>query len=368
MKEYELRKRCKVVCRGLVFLSVLMISGCLTVQKEELCRANPMPMPPWIYGAAEVDGFYVGIGQAQPNKDGFLAQKELARKKALAQLVESIGVTVTSELSQSITQKTNENGKTRVETLSKSELQVVSNLTLSEVEEAGSWIDPSTCIFSVRLKVKKEVADALVALKQAKALYQRVFDDPSATPAQKKRWLFKALAGVEHVDAALLPSKLASINELKYQIKETLSLLIERSEERRVWLLSANPEIRETLLASCQDFSESRGDTFLDTPCSTQHLCLRLAREYVANEVVWVKARGEMATHSLGLKQARLKVRASIFKTKTGVLVHTFSDSAQVMTFHAERVSWGALLASVLSRHMVKRSSARSACDAMYFK
>ncbi|BCS94706.1 hypothetical protein DSLASN_03380 [Desulfoluna limicola] len=296
------------------------------------------------------DGYYVGVGQAEPMDGNLFLQRQLARRRALDQLIQSIQVTVESSMELMESQQGSAGGDTSAIRTATRRLRVASDLTVNEVTNAGIYQDPVTCILWVRLKVRRDLADNLVALKQATILHQLSVDETEATPAQKLRWINEALVRLSDVDFSALPKDAGNKQHLT-ELFENRKVELEANGGRKtVWFLAAPSEIRKPLTSTFRSLADTYGATYIGTPCIAVHDCLSQAREYAGKHLVWIKADGNTSSGALGMHQGTLRLGIARFDVETGSLLSTHSEEGQVFAFDEGSIDWAGLAEQLLAK------------------
>jgi len=332
-----------------------VLSGCLEFAKKPQCAVDVSPVPTWVYHVENFDGYYVGVGQAEPMDGNLFLQRQLARKRALDQLIQSIQVTVESSMELTESQEGSAGGNTSASRTATRRLRVASHLTVNEVTHAGIYHDPATCILWVRLKIRRDLADNLVALKQATILHQLSVDETDATPAQKLRWIDDALVRLKDVDFTVLPKDAGNKNHLTELFVKRKSELETNGVRKTVWFLSAPPGLRKPLASTLRSFADTLGTTYIDTPCIAVHDCLSQAREYTGKHLVWIKADGSTSSGSLGMHQGTLRLGIARFDVESGSLLSTGSEEGQIFAFDEEGIDWAELTEELLSKEGMEK-------------
>lgn len=340
---------------GVAMLLMLVFSGCMGVAKRPQCASDVSPLPYWVHHVEMLDGYYVGIGQAEPAYDGNFYQKQLARNRAFGQLIQTIQVTVESSMELTESQETKENGDTSASRSATRHLRVASRLYLNEVTNAGTYLDPSTCILWVRLKIRRELADNLIALKQAKSLYQMTLDETTATPAQKLRWITDAQARLNDVDLSVLPKNAGNKNHLTELFAKRKAELEKSGIQKTVWILSAPSHLRQLLASTLRTLADTHGATYVDAPCSAPHDCLSQAREFAGKNLVLIKAHGNTSSGSLGMHKGTLRLGIARFDVNSGALIATRSEEGQVFAFDEESLDWTELTEQLLTKETMEK-------------
>ncbi|WP_300674284.1 hypothetical protein [Desulfoluna sp.] len=347
-----------MVCLALLFLlTLLVLAGCMggaKVLDMPYCTMDVSPLPCWVHDVALLDGYYVGVGSSAPFAEGFTPQKFRAKAMALENLIHQIQVTIESSLEVTESQEQIAGGETLASRAVTRHLRVASSLTLTEVKEAGYYMDPSTCIFWMRLKIKREVADNLIALKQAKGLYQLTVDESAATPAQKLRWIVDATARLSDVDFSVLPRDAGNKSHLSELFARRKTELEQNGHDRTLWVFSGTLELRTALAFRLRALAEANGAVYLDTPCRGTHDCLFLAREFRSKHLVWIKANAETSTGFLGIYKGFLRVGVSRFDVDTGTLLSRQSDEGGTFAFDEGSIEWPRLLEQLLATEKMK--------------
>lgn len=337
--------------RGVTGVALLAVfCGCLGAAPRPECGAVGGRAPLWVHYVESPDGYYVGMGQADPVEGGLFVQRKLAGRRALADLIEKIQVTVESSMELSESQERGAEGDVSVTRAVRHHLQVASHLTLNEVTDAGSYQDPSTCRLWMRVKIRRDLADNLLALKQAKALFQKSLDEKEAPPAQTLRWVREAQARLADVDFSVLPKDAGNRDNLT-ALFATRRIALETMESRHVvWLLSGPPSLREALVPTFRGAADLRGALFVDTPCRAVIDCLAHAREYAGKHLVWINAIADISSGSMGMHKGSLRLGMARFDVATGSLLATSSEEGQGFAFEEGGIDWSGLTQRLLTR------------------
>lgn len=343
-------RRFKDGVRGMAGVALLVVfCGCLGAAPRPECRADERRAPLWVHHVESLGGYYVGMGQAEPVEGGLFAQRQLAGRRALADLIEKIQVTVESSMELSESQAMGAAGDVSVTRAAKRHLQVASGLTLNEVTDAGSYQDPSTCRLWMRVKIRRDLADNLLALKHARALFQQSLDETGATPAQTLRWVTEAQARLADVDFSVLPRDAGSRENLTVLFAARRVALEAMEGRHLVWLLSGASPLREALVPVLRDLAGLRGAFFVETPCSAAIDCLAQAREYAGKQLVWINATADISSGSMGMHKGALHLGIARFDVATGSLLATASEEGQGFAFEEGGIDWPGLAERLLT-------------------
>lgn len=340
---------------GVALLLMLILCGCMGSVKGVPCASDVSPLPSWVHSGEILDGYYVGIGQAPPESGGLFMQKQRARRRALGQLIQNIQVTVESSMEVTQSQEIKKNGGTSIRRIATHRLRVGSSLTLKEVATDGIYLDPVTCILWVRLKIRRDLADTLIALKQAEDLYQRSVDEITASPAQRVRWIREARALLQGVDFSLLPEDAGRKHHLTALFARRDAELGMESSPQKIWLLLAPSELRSSLAHPLFSLAESYGASYVDLPCPSAHACLAQAREYAGKDLVWIMAEAEASSGTLGIHQGFLRLDIARFDVDSGTLLSLHSEEGQSFAFDAQGIDWSGLMERLLSREAMAK-------------
>lgn len=341
------------VAAGVALLS--LAAGCLGAASGPRCAAEGGPAPSWVHHEEGLGGYYVGVGQAESGEGGAFSQRQLAEKRALADLTEAIQVTVESSMELSESQEKTAGGAFSSSQTATRNLRVASHLTLSEVTDAGSYQDPATCLLWVRVKIRREFADNLIALKQAKALYQITLDEKEATPAQKLRWISDAQARLTDVDFSLLPKDAGNKDHVTALFARRKAELETSGSRNVVWLLSAPLALQSALAPTVRTLSESHGAAYIDAPCRAADDCLAQAREYRSANLVWISTTAGTASGSLGMHKGTLRLGVTRFDVASGSLLSTHTDEGQIFAFDEDGIDWAGLAEELLAKDAMKK-------------
>lgn len=340
---------------GAVMALMLICCGCSAIAKRPRCRVDISPMPSWVHHVEILEGYYVGIGQAGPVDGGIFLQRQLARRRAMGQVIQNIRVMVESSMELTEREETEENGDTLVSRSATRHLRVASRLSLNEVTEAGSYLDPVTCILWVCIKIRRDLADNLIALKQAKGLYRMTLDETMATPAQKLRWITEAQARLDDVDFSVLPKDAGNENHLTALLAKRKAELEKRGSRKTVWLLSAPSYLRQLFASSLHTLAVTHGAIYVDTPCIAAHDCLGQAREYAGENLVWIKADGNTSSGSLGMHEGTLRLGIARFDLDTGSLLSIHSEEGHTFAFDKRGLEWAELAEQLLGKSEMEK-------------
>ena len=335
---------------GVVFSLALVFSGCLAGGKAPQCPPAVSPVPGWVHHVEILDDHYVGIGQAAPGSRGPFVQKQLARKRALGQLLQAIQVTVESSMELSERQ-----GNTKVYRTVTRHLRVASQLTLKEVANAGIYQDPATCILWVRLKIGRELADNLIALKQAKELYGMSLEGgEGVTSAQALRWITEAQARLADVDFRALPKDAGNRAFLTQRFEAHRRALEAMHGEKSVWILSASPFLKASLGPCLPPLAASHGAVYMETHCALAPDCLAQAREHAGKQLVWIKAMENTTAGMLGVHKGLLTLRLERYDLASGSLLATQIRGGQAFAFDQGGLDWAALAKQLLTEEVTQ--------------
>lgn len=350
------RRKGRYVIVAAMVAVLLVLTGCVggapTFPQGRPCAGGTLFLPTWVHDAELLAGYYVGVGQADPEDDNFFLQKMRAREMALVDLLDQVQVTVESSLELMETQAREASGDLSAVRLAKRRLRVASSLTFHEVTAAGSYVDPSTCRLWVRYKIRRDIADNLIDLKQARALYQMTFDEKEATPAQKLRWITDALVRLNDVDFTVLPKGAGNENHLTALFVKRKTELEKRGTQTTVWVLSASPALRASLAPCLSRLAETRGAILIDVPCRTARECIGHAREYGGETLARIKADGKISEGALGMQKGALRIDVTRFDVATGALVSTRAEAGQTFAFDSEDMAWDDLAEELLAKLM----------------
>jgi len=314
-----------------------------------------LSLPTWVHDVEILDGYYVGVGQAGPMGDNFFLQKMRARELALVDLLDQVQVTVESSMEVMESQAQKADGDVVATRLATRRLRVASSLSFNDVTPAGSYIDPSTCMLWVRYKIRRDIADNLVALKQAKALHRMTYDEEADAPAQKLRWARDALARLNDVDFSALPKDAGNKHHLTGLFVARKAELERSGIRGTVWILSAPEPLRATLAPRLASLAETNGALFVEAPCSQAHDCVGQAREYAGDKLVWIKAASEKSSGSLGMLKGTLRLVGSRFDVGTGTLLASHTEEGRTFAFDDGDFDWVGLAEQLLVKEAMKK-------------
>ncbi|VVS94451.1 hypothetical protein [Desulfoluna spongiiphila] len=346
------------VAAGMVLL--LVLTGCAgeaarTYPQWHPCAGESQALPAWMHGVEVLDGYYVGVGQAGPMGGNFFLQKMRARDLALVDLLDQVQVTVESSMELMESQTRKAHGDLSATRRATRRLRVASSLTFTDVTRAGSYMDPSTCTFWVRYTVRRDIADNLVALKQAKALHRMTYDEEGASPAQKLRWITDAQARLNDVDFSVLSKDAGNKNHLTALFIARKAELEQSGIRGTVWMLSAPEALRATLAPRLSSLAETHGAIFVGVSCREAHECVGQAREYAGDRLVWIKAASQKSSGSLGMLKGTLRLGSTRFDVHTGTLLATHTVEGNVFGFHEKEFDWAGLAEQLLDDEEMKK-------------
>ncbi|VFQ44789.1 hypothetical protein MSL71_24460 [Desulfoluna butyratoxydans] len=335
---------------GMVWL--LALTGCAgksaTYPEGHPCAGTGQPRPTWVHDGGTLDGTFVGVGKSGPMEGNFFLQKMSARQMALVNLLDQVQVTVESSMELMESQAQTTDGDLSATRLATRRLRVASSLTMNDVTFAGSYMDPSSCTLWVRYTIRRDTAENLVALKQAKALHQMTYDEEAATPAQKLRWIIDALARLNDVDFSVLPKDAGNRNHFISVFTARKAELEQRVNPGMVWMLSAPEPLRSTLAPRISSLAEAHGAVFVGAPCREANDCLGQAREYAGDRLLLIKAASRMRSGTLGMLQGTLRLGCTRFDVGTGAPVATHTAEGNVFGFHDKVLDWANLAETLL--------------------
>lgn len=196
------------------FVSRLLCLFCVFLPYSEAfakkCKYLPKsPKPDWVSSSiADSPQYYYGIGAAERQKRSFEEMRQAAKSNALAELSNSIQVSVRSAVQ--LKEQASSDG------LSSSEITSMVNTTaeqtLSDLQVEASWLDRKSCVLWVRVSVPVEKVRAEQSKQLNNARYialNNALDkirDGSTSSAERASSLAKAKSTLAQIDFSVLES------------------------------------------------------------------------------------------------------------------------------------------------------------------
>ncbi|MBF0452403.1 MAG: LPP20 family lipoprotein [Candidatus Magnetomorum sp.] len=338
---------------------LLFYFGCITPEPANQFTCNFIPSdikpPHWVVGDNSLDGYYVGIGQAEKkhadsDSDELIKQ---ARSNALENLAQNIQVKVKSNLNMTRIHNADSNGITFSEKIS-SDVSTHSDLTISNTHQDGLWLDQQKCIVWMRIKVKQAFVDNLFMISQAESNYETARHKELSLKDRLEK-IKESIALIRSVDFPSVPSKgKPSMYLEKYQT--LLSSLEKQSEScQLMYVVQApdiiQPSIRDALVKRLMD-THQRIPAWYEKSidCLDIKNCLDMARTSRAIYLAHIQLKPEVSRVGMGFSEALLSLSLTVHNVQTGQILHQENPKPVTSSVFDEKyISWERMINEILN-------------------
>jgi hypothetical protein len=351
----QLRHHTKLTC---FILFLIFCSGCIAPETTSHFTCSFIPsddIPPnWVLGDNSLDGYYVGIGQAEKKHadDDPDALIKMARSNALENLAQNIQVKVKSALNMKRIHNEENNRITFSENIS-SDVSTHTDLTIYDIRQDGLWLDRNKCIVWMRIKVKQAFVDNLFIISQAETHYKKS-KQSHLSLKDRIQHIKESIALIQSVDFSSVQSKgKRSIYLQKYQAVK--SRLEKQSAGRQLMYVVHSPEIigqsvRDALVTRFMDTHRHIPAWYeKDIDCMDINICLEMARTNRALYLAYLQLKPEVTSVAMGFSKARLSIVVSLYDVQTGQRMIQKPSEPVTASFHDEKmISWEKMIKVIL--------------------
>jgi hypothetical protein len=335
-------------------LCALAVAACFLVAcstrssvSETCLYKQQSPKPDWAEADPGIDGFYTGVGCALKGDD----QLEHARKNALAALCETIKVSVKSEVDIKVTDHSTNGVSTSTSRKMEHSVQSLSDLNLSDITEAGRWLDQDNCMIWVRLKMKRDLVNQFITLKQADDLYKRAADRQNGlSPSDRLKLIADAYLVLKTVDFTRLPVHYGTRDLLTKRFTEARDSITTQSAHGKILFTVAGgatlcPDDKKAL---AERFMRGMGGkaVYQDTAlCNDEQTCMDYGRGNNAAFLVRIDADTDLSTGSMGMWKGTLYLTVTVSDLAHGKRVsERIAGSGSILSFDKNRFNWQEVL------------------------
>lgn len=339
-----MKKITMLVHSAMAFVLCFFCACSTRVAVEENCLYRQQgAKPDWTEADPGIAGFYTGVGCAKKGDD----QLEQARKNALAALCETIKVSVKSEVDIKVTDHSTDGVSTSTSRKMEHSVQSLSDLNLSDIAEAGRWLDQDNCMVWVRLKMKRDLVNQFITLKQADDLYKKAADRQNGlSPSDRLKLITDAFLILKNVDFTRLPAHYGTRELLTKRFTEIRQSITSQSAHGKILFTVTGGEIlrSDDKKALAERFMRGMGGkaVYRDTDlCNDEQACLDYGRGNNAAFLVRIGANTSLSSGSMGMWKGTLSLTVTVSDVALGKRVtERISESGSVISFDKNRFNW----------------------------
>ena len=352
-------KKNKFINNILMICLFLLLNGCATQPQisQTLCNFIPSDKnpPAWVSGSNQLDGYYIGIGQAEKKNDNIETEKMIkqARSMALENLAQNIKTKVKSQFELASFHNEENNQITFSENI-QSNMSTSTDITIFDIHQDSLWLDQNKCILWMRLKVAKPLVDNLFMISQAESNY-KIANNSELSLKERIQKIEESIDLIKSVDFSLVPSKgQASLYLKKY--KSLQSNLSGRMEVRKLVYIVQAPEVIQksvvnnfvSQLMNKHQWLHAWHDNSMN--CHTIEEGLDIARGNQALYLSYLKIKTKITNLDMGFVEGGLKVSINLYNVKTGQLIfQSTSDQLKSLSYDEAHIPWEKMIGSLLT-------------------
>ena len=343
------------------YCTICFFSGCVTTTSKPQSLCNILPStsntpPDWITGNSYIQGFYVGIGQAE-RKQGMAAEEVIRNAKAVAlgNLSENIKVEVNSQFEMSTIQNENDYKSSFFNTI-RHDLTTQSNLTMYNIQKDALWLDTEKCIVWMRIKLKKALVKNLFMISQAESYYKMA-----------KNMELPVFQRIRHIDKSITIIK--SVDFSNMQLHETGEMYLKKYKNLHTELVTKNTGQKLIYFVQAPDFiqqtlnSDLAGRLISHHPwlpawydknitCKTLPDCMDMARINNSQLMIYVQIKTSTTKQDLGIVEGGLHIVLSLYDvtTKKKLFQH-ITNNLKKLSLDIKQIPWNKMIDKLFTTH-----------------
>jgi len=339
---------------------LLIFIGCAPISEKSQFKCNFLPgtekPPDWVTGDCQIEGYYVGIGQAE-KKQGMKAETLISRAKeiALGNLSENIKVEVRSKLEMSSSQNQRDDHISFFSNI-RHDLSTQSNMTMYNIKQDALWLDTEKCIVWVRMKMEKSLVQNLFMISQAESNYEMA-KNKQLPVYQRSRYIEKSINIMQSVDFSNI--KLHETSEMYLKKYNALrSELSSMTEGRQMIYFVKAPKIIQQQVYS--DFVQRLISNhpwlsaWYDKNLTCEFLidCMDMAKLNNAALMVFLELKVITTKQDMGFIEGELEIILSFYdvNTKEILFKHT-TEKTKNISYDINHINWNKMIDSLFVNH-----------------
>ena len=347
--QWHHQKKLIYYCLGVYLFSFFL--GCETSPPIMPSTCNFIPSnarpPKWVLGDNALDGYYVGIGQAEKKHadiepDAFIKQ---ARLNALENLAQNIQVKVKSAFKMKRIHSDDNNRITFSENI-QSDLSTHTDLTIFNILQDGLWLDQKKCIVWMRIKVKQSLVDNLFLISQAESNFKKA-NDSNLSLKDRIQKIETGIDQIQSVDFSSVPSRGKDSTYLKKYRALQSNLKTQLAGRQLIYVVQApdiiHQSVTDALVSRLMNAHQGISAWYeKDIDCPNIDVCLDMARTNQAVYLANIQFKTKISKQDMGFIEGYLTIVLSLYDVQTGQLkFQDTSDPMKSLSYDENHMPWG---------------------------